>query len=409
MDSILTNSTALSALQSLNITQQDLNITQNQVSTGLAVATAADNAAYWSIGQQLTSANGIETAADTALQQSQAIMDTANSAIASVITTIDSIQAAITNASNPGASFSDINDQLASLSNQLTQAINGASFNGVNLLNGSQGSTMNFVSGYDASASGGSVSSVVFTTQALVGGQSSAGSTTTSATNTVADSNLISQLEGLNVNGGTLGAANTNGNSTATTYTVAANVIALTSTDAAGDATVATYTALQANGQAAANTLAFSATNTTGAASWQVSTTTTYATPATPQGLLIQTGATPLQGNYNLTQLGSGSTTSIQVSSTNASDMLSAVNAALLQVRGYAASIGSAQGAMTAAATFNSAVSTDYANGLSALVDADMNTASTRLQALQTQEQLGIQSLSIANQNSQLILKLFNG
>ena len=54
-------------------------------------------------------------------------------------------------------------------------------------------------------------------------------------------------------------------------------------------------------------------------------------------------------------------------------------------------------------------MSTDYANGLSALVDADMNTASTRLQALQTQEQLGIQSLSIANQNSQLILKLFNG
>ena len=42
-----------------------------------------------------------------------------------------------------------------------------------------------------------------------------------------------------------------------------------------------------------------------------------------------------------------------------------------------------------------------------ALVDADMNTASTRLQALQTQQQLGIQSLSIANQNAQLILKMF--
>ena len=89
--------------------------------------------------------------------------------------------------------------------------------------------------------------------------------------------------------------------------------------------------------------------------------------------------------------------------------MLSAVNPALAAVRTYAASIGAAQDQMTAATTFNSAVSTDYANGLSALVDADMNTASTRLQALQTQEQLGIQSLSIANQNSQMILKLFNG
>ena len=36
-----------------------------------------------------------------------------------------------------------------------------------------------------------------------------------------------------------------------------------------------------------------------------------------------------------------------------------------------------------------------------------MNVASTRIQALQTQQQFGIQSLSIANQNSQLILKLF--
>ncbi len=73
----------------------------------------------------------------------------------------------------------------------------------------------------------------------------------------------------------------------------------------------------------------------------------------------------------------------------------------------YAATIGATQDRMTAASTFNTALTTNYADGVSGLVDADMNTASTRLQALQTQEQLGIQSLSIANQNAQLILKLF--
>ena len=62
---------------------------------------------------------------------------------------------------------------------------------------------------------------------------------------------------------------------------------------------------------------------------------------------------------------------------------------------------------MTTATTFNTALTTNYSNGVAGLVDADMNTASTRLQALQTQEQLGIQSLSIANQNAALILKLF--
>jgi flagellin len=45
--------------------------------------------------------------------------------------------------------------------------------------------------------------------------------------------------------------------------------------------------------------------------------------------------------------------------------------------------------------------------GVGQLVDADMNAESTRLQALQVQQQLGVQSLSIANQSSQQILSLF--
>jgi flagellin len=45
--------------------------------------------------------------------------------------------------------------------------------------------------------------------------------------------------------------------------------------------------------------------------------------------------------------------------------------------------------------------------GVGQLVDADMNAESTRLQAQQVQQQLGIQALSIANSNSQNILSLF--
>ena len=45
--------------------------------------------------------------------------------------------------------------------------------------------------------------------------------------------------------------------------------------------------------------------------------------------------------------------------------------------------------------------------GVGALVDANMNEESTRLQALQVQQQLGIQALSIANGNAQQILSLF--
>ena len=53
------------------------------------------------------------------------------------------------------------------------------------------------------------------------------------------------------------------------------------------------------------------------------------------------------------------------------------------------------------------ALSNAITQGVGSLVDADMNQASTRLNALQTQQQLGIQALSVANQNSQIILKLF--
>ena len=45
--------------------------------------------------------------------------------------------------------------------------------------------------------------------------------------------------------------------------------------------------------------------------------------------------------------------------------------------------------------------------GVGRLVDADMNEESTRLKALQTQQQLGIQALSIANNSSQGVLQLF--
>jgi flagellin len=392
MNSILTNSAALSALQSLNMTQNEMNITQNQVSTGLAVATAADNAAYWAIGQQLNSDNGLVTTSNTALAQSQAMLDTANSAIQSVITTIDAIQSALSEAANPGASLSNINTTLASLSNQLTTTINGASFNGVNLLNGSQ-TSMSFISGYDASSTGGSVSTISLTAQSLLGGQNSVSAGSASTAVAVTDPNLISALE----------TATATGN-----VTLPGNgQVVVTSTDAYGDISTSTYQGFSTSGVDATTNTAYSATNTTGAASWTV-TNTTSTVLGSPSGMLIQTGTTLLGNQYNLSQLGSG-TNGTAVTLANANDMLSAVNAALAAVTTYAATIGATQDTMTAAATFNSALGTDYTNGVSALVDADMNTASTKLQALQTQEQLGIQSLSIANQNSQLILKLFNG
>ncbi len=304
MNSILNNSAALSALQSLNMTQQSLATIQNQVSTGLSVANASDNAAYWSIATQLTSDSGMVTASNSALSQSQAVLDQGNTAISSIITTINQIQQALTEATNPGAALTNINTTLAAYGQQLTDAITGASFNGINIT--------------DGSSIGGSNTSVSF-------------------------------VSGFN----------------ATTNNVTSIGMGLTSV----------YTA--AAGGAGTGILG------------------------------TATGTTAIAGTYDLTLLGSTASGGTTITAANAGDVLTAVVSALNSVTNYAAQIGATQDRMSSIANLNMALTTNYSNGIEGLVDADMNVASTRLQALQTQEQLGIQALSIANQNAQLIMKLF--
>ena len=167
MDLILNNSAALSALQALQMTQQSLSTVQNEVSTGLSVSSAADNSSYWSIAAELNADSSVVQASNDALSQGQSVLATASSAINSVITTINSIATALTQATEPGAELGNINTSLASLGQQLTDAVNGASFNGMNVLNGSL-TSLNFVSGFNATATGGTVNTIAFTAQAQI-------------------------------------------------------------------------------------------------------------------------------------------------------------------------------------------------------------------------------------------------
>jgi flagellin len=57
--------------------------------------------------------------------------------------------------------------------------------------------------------------------------------------------------------------------------------------------------------------------------------------------------------------------------------------------------------------TFNTSISDATTQGLGALVDADLAKESARLQSLQIKQQLGTQSLGIANQSPQSLLGLF--
>jgi flagellin len=69
--------------------------------------------------------------------------------------------------------------------------------------------------------------------------------------------------------------------------------------------------------------------------------------------------------------------------------------------------LGSLQKGIDLQTDFVSKLSDSIDSGVGRLVDADMEEESSKLSALQTQQQLAVQSLSIANSSSQNILSLF--
>ncbi|WP_313614006.1 flagellin [Agrobacterium sp.] len=125
-------------------------------------------------------------------------------------------------------------------------------------------------------------------------------------------------------------------------------------------------------------------------------------------GSLVTTAG--ILGNSSTVGTGTASVITLDVTNTSAnylSDALTMVETALKQMTSAAADLGSISMRIDLQEEFVSKLNESIESGIGRLVDADMNEESTRLKALQTQQQLGIQSLSIANSNSENILQLF--
>lgn len=86
---------------------------------------------------------------------------------------------------------------------------------------------------------------------------------------------------------------------------------------------------------------------------------------------------------------------------------LTSVDAAETLIGSVITTLGTAANKLDSQADFTQLLTDKLKEGLGILVDANLAEASAQLQALQTKEQLGIQSLSIANSRPQSILKLF--
>jgi flagellin len=291
MSSIMTNASAMTALQSLSATNKNLSITQGRISTGFRVAEASDNAAYWSIATTMRSDNKAFSSVQDALGLGAGRLDVAYTATNSAIDVVDQIKQKLV--SSMSASEDDklkIQGELKELQGQLTSIGLSANYAGSNLVANDQTETeLNIVSSYDRTADG----------------------------------------------------------------TVKVNTIKVD----------------------LSKTQLLDETGTTG-------------------GLLAATMAITLDGTED--------NAAIQAH-------LDTVETALKGMADAAATLGAAKSRVDMQKDFVSKLSDAIDRGVGQLVDADMNKESTRLQALQVQQQLGIQALSIANGNSQSILSLFRG
>src|SRR5437588_3783469 len=148
MSSINTNVAAMTALQSLTQTQKSLTDTQNRISTGMRVAEASDNAAYWSIATTMRSDKASLSTVQDALGLGASLVAGSYTAVNSAIDVVNQIKSKLVAAREPGIDKAKVQTEITQLQKQLTSIAGSASFSGQNWL-----SVDSSASGYNATKS----------------------------------------------------------------------------------------------------------------------------------------------------------------------------------------------------------------------------------------------------------------
>jgi len=165
--SVNTNVGAMVALQNLNSTSSQLSMTQNVISTGLKVASAKDDGAIYAIAQNQRATVASLDAVTDSLNRASSSVDVAMSAgnsITDLLTQMKEKALAASDTSLDTTSRNAMENDFDSLRDQITSTIANASFNGVDLLDGTtpsiaalanaDGSARITVSGQDMSLGG---------------------------------------------------------------------------------------------------------------------------------------------------------------------------------------------------------------------------------------------------------------
>ncbi|NAZ37301.1 flagellin [Rubellimicrobium sp. CFH 75288] len=429
MSSILTNTSAMVALQTLKGINQSLAKTQDQISTGKSVATAKDNAAVWAISKVMESdVQGFKAISDS-LSLGQSTVAVARQAAETVTDLLTQMKGKIVAAQEQNVDRVKIQTDIEALKRQIGAVVGAAQFNGLNLLSNTDKTagtgTVNVLSSLDRTATGVVTSAIGVAKRDLgLAASNITGTAEASATNRLsgaADATAAALAGGavpattsVTVDSATAGfgfsiAITAGAGSLATGFnTTGANQISYVARD--GDTAEDVAKGLAAAFNRHVQAFADANPQATGLGSIRASVTgaTVTFTGANTTGDDFSVTANGYAAAGNTVGGGLAQAASIDVSTTNGA------RAALREIEGLiqtsvaaAASFGSAQSRIETQAKFVSGLSDSLRAGIGSMVDADMEEASARLQALQVQQQLGIQALSIANQAPQSILSLF--
>ncbi|MEM1383315.1 MAG: flagellin [Pseudomonadota bacterium] len=453
--SILTNSSAMIALQTLRSTNNQLADVNNQISTGKKVATAKDNAAVFAISEVMESDVAGFQAVSESLSLGESTVAVASNAANEIGNILNEIKGRIVAANEDNVDRQSLQNEIVSLRDQISSIVSSAQFNGLNLIDGSNDGAGGFsvLSSLDRDSSGS------VTTNSITFDPTGTNLSSASGTDLVNNGAAVVTFGGNNVaafdpaGGDVLDAGLTSAQIAADATKTGFGLEAVGGDD---DFSLAAFIPLDAAGAAAAGAAALSAEDVDlvgGAPDDGViagdkitvgvgNTVATYTviegdrtediaaglrtalveagidqdvfqldTNATAGGLTVNNlSAQQVNGFYQVTRASGGLAGLDAINVSTAAGAAAAVS----QIEGFIqnavdaqAQLGTTEKRLEIQGDFMSTLIDSFKAGIGGLVDADLEEASARLQSLQVQQQLGVQALSIANQAPQNILALF--
>ncbi|MEM7508250.1 MAG: flagellin [Pseudomonadota bacterium] len=402
MASILTNNSAMVALQTLRSINSNLEGVQSQISTGLEIGTAKDDAAIFAISEVMRSDVAGFDAITKSLDLGSSTLAVASNAANSIGDILEEIKGKIVNAAESGFDAQTLQNEIVSLRDQIGSIVSAAQFNGTNLIDGTAGS-LNILASLDRDATGAvSTSNITLGAQNLstAGGAVRGGLTGSTGVTTNADDATFSLDAAFTADG--------------------SNVLVIDSTNlAAGDRYEVSVGGVTASYTVTAEDLAATEPNAVIATAVRDAVLSLNV-----EGLVIDydsgaddtldfgndgAGAVDQVVSASVTSVGTGGLAALATIDVvgDQAGALASIETLIQTTVTTQAAIGTAERRVEIQAEFQQNLIDSFKSGIGSLVDADLEEASARLQALQVQQQLGTQALSIANQSPQSILSLF--